>query len=316
MRSQLVCELVKAHYESDEAFSQTVKRIVDECKAGNSYNTASQIEWCMKNGIEKMTRPHRLMNLSELTGGKDLIEQRSANVTVDEMILTDNIRFRIRRIVKEYEKRDLLEKNGLSNRRKILLYGPPGTGKTMTAQALAKTLGLPLLIVKMDQVVKSLLGETAKSLSSVFNVIRNQQGVYLFDEFDSIAASRRIGDDVSEMKRVLCSLLKLLEDDNSQSIIIAATNMKNLIDTALFRRFDDVIEYENPKNESALSLIKRILGDLYIEHENIGKVCNGMSYADIAAACCEIRKKVILDDVRPSGRDIAYYLELRKECRL
>ena len=124
--------------------------------------------------------------------------------------LEDVVQERIERIVHEYRQQDKLKQHALAHRRKILLIGPPGTGKTMTARVLAHELRLPLHTVQVDRMVTKFMGETAAKLRQVFDLIQQEPGVYLFDEFDAIGGERTLDSDVGEMRRVLSALLQFI----------------------------------------------------------------------------------------------------------
>nr|WP_278249197.1 ATP-binding protein [Photorhabdus stackebrandtii] len=192
-----------------------------------------------------------------------------------------------------------IKEHGLSPRRKVLLVGPPGTGKTMTASALAGELGIPLFQVRFDALITKFMGETASKLRQVFDAIADIRGVYFFDEFDVIGSQRSLANDVGEIRRVLNSFLQMIEQDTSNSIIIAATNHPEILDYALFRRFDDVIEYHLPTLEQALNLIKSRLGSFTPKpfcKNGLEKHVLGLSYAEICRAVDESIKDAIMSD--------------------
>jgi len=145
----------------------------------------------------------------------------------------------------------------MANRRKILIEGSPGTGKTMTASIIASELNLPLYTVQVDKLVTKFMGETSVKLRQIFDSIESIMGVYFFDEFDAIGADRGIDNEVGEMRRILNSFLQFLEQDNSESIIIAATNNQKILDKALFRRFDDVLHYSMPSSDDVRKLFHK-----------------------------------------------------------
>ena len=155
----------------------------------------------------------------------------------------------------------------------------------MTASALAGELGVPLLAIQLHAVITKFMGETAAKLHLIFDAMQRTRGVYLFDEFDAIGASRDRSNDVGEMRRVLNSFLQFLEQDESDSVIIAATNHAGKLDSALFRRFDDVVRYELPSPELATKLIKNRLGLFGVDTlkwEEILSAAEGLSYAELS----------------------------------
>jgi SpoVK/Ycf46/Vps4 family AAA+-type ATPase len=173
-----------------------------------------------------------------------------------EMVLDSETESKIRRIEKEFAAKERLAHHGLKYRQKVLIYGAPGCGKSMSAERIAWNLGLPFLKVRFDVIISSFLGETASNLTRLFDAIKNYPCVLLLDEFDIVGKTRANSQDVGEMHRIVNILLTLLEDYNSQGILIATTNIENAIDQALFRRFDDIIEMPKPSNEEILRLAK------------------------------------------------------------
>ncbi|MCW3055770.1 MAG: ATP-binding protein, partial [Chthonomonadales bacterium] len=191
---------------------------------------------------------------------ESLVHVDLPGVPLVALVLPQPLLSRIDRILYEFRQRDKLKQHGLHHRRKILLNGPPGTGKTLTAKVLASELRLPLYTVQADRLVTKFMGETSARLRQMFEMIRDREGVYLFDEFDALGGGRQRDNDVGEMRRVLTSLLQFIEQDSSDSLIVAATNSPNLLDKALFRRFDDILAYEYPQEEDRHRLIANTLG--------------------------------------------------------
>ncbi|MBI4517201.1 MAG: ATP-binding protein [Deltaproteobacteria bacterium] len=216
---------------------------------------------------------------------------------LSEMVLSDKTCEQVERVLREYRQRDKLRAHGLSARRKLLLIGPPGCGKTMTASVLAGELKLPLFSVQLHGLITKFMGETAAKLHVVFEAMRQTRGVYFFDEFDAIGADRGTKNDVGEIRRVLNSFLQFLEQDDSESIIIAATNYVGMLDEALFRRFDDVIRYGRPADRQVDDLVRNRLAGLLVKRPDWAHICKaaaGLSHADIARACDNAAKDCIL----------------------
>ena len=216
-----------------------------------------------------------------------------------DMVLDDKVHGQLQRILKEQRMFARLQEHGLSPRRKLLLVGPPGTGKTMTASVLAGELNLPLFSVRLDGLITKFMGETAAKLRQVFNSISEVRGVYFFDEFDAIGSQRGIANDVGEIRRVLNSFLQMIEHDQSNSLIVAATNHPEILDYALFRRFDDMVEYHLPTSEQAAELIRSRLGRYAprpFPSKLVAKESDGLSYAEIRRAVDEAIKDAIMHD--------------------
>ena len=215
------------------------------------------------------------------------------------MILDEGVRDRLVRIIKEHRQIAKIRSYGLAPRKKLLLVGPPGTGKTMSASVLAGELGLPLFVVRLDSLITKYMGETAAKLRLIFEAISQSRGVYLFDEFDSIGSQRGLNNDVGEIRRVLNSFLQLIEQDDSDSLLLAATNHPEILDYALFRRFDDVVEYGLPEQEQLVSALQAklsVLQNLKIDWRKLADIASGLSYADITRDCEDAIKEAIIHD--------------------
>ena len=170
-----------------------------------------------------------------------------------DLTLAPPLRSALERILAEQRQRSLLGEYGLVPARRVLMTGPPGTGKTSTARVVAGELGLPLFTVRLDALMTKYMGETAAKLRLVFDQLSDVRGVYLFDEVDALAAERSLGNDVGEIRRVINSFLQFLEEDLSDSIVLAASNHSGLLDRAFFRRFDVTLDFDLPDDAGVAS---------------------------------------------------------------
>lgn len=235
---------------------------------------------------------------------------------LSDMALTDALRARLERVLTEQRERDRLREHGFSPIRKLLLVGLPGTGKTMSAAALSGELGLPLFSIQLDALITKYMGETAAKLRLVFDAIQSTRGVYFFDEFDALGGERGGKNDVGEIRRVLNSFLQFLEQDDSDSLILGATNHVALLDRALFRRFDAVLEYGLPDAEIATRVMQgrlSLLDTSDIDWAAATRDAEGLSHAEIAMACEHAAKNAILDHTTTvRGSELASALHERR----
>jgi SpoVK/Ycf46/Vps4 family AAA+-type ATPase len=249
----------------------------------------------------------------ELSG---LLSASYPKTRLSDMCLLPDVSSKLHRIIREHRQEHKLRAHGLVPRRKMLLLGPPGSGKTMTASAIAGEMDLPLFTIVLDVLITKFMGETAAKLRLVFDSIQQVRGVYLFDEFDAIGSKRMQSNDVGEIRRVLNSFLQFIEKDASSGIIVAATNHPELLDQALFRRFDDVIDFSLPNDELIRKALKTFLGALEtsgMDWKAVTDAANGLSYSDINRACENATKEVILKDSKRIGtKDLLQALEERK----
>lgn len=250
----------------------------------------------------------------------DLLAVAYPKTRLSQMTLGPRVLRRLEKILEEQRNFGRLQSHGLTPRRKLLFTGPPGSGKTMSSSAIAGELGLALFVVRLDGLITKYMGETSSKLRLIFDAMQNTRAVYLFDEFDAIGTHRGYTNEVGEIKRVLNSFLMYIEQDNSNSIIIAATNHPQSLDYALFRRFDELLEFELPSREMIEETFKSKLsafGPVHLDFQELSKLAEGLSFADIAMACEEAvkdavihgRKKLVMQDVVPPLKERATFHE-------
>ena len=297
IKTDLIISLIRSHVNGDDTQFRRIAMQMSaaEAKAGHSL-VASSIHEAINSTIRLQPLKFKSLN-EEMT---DLLMIADKRFSMKDMVVSFDIKNKIDRVLKEYIAQDKLHKYNLENRRKLLLYGVSGTGKTMTAEILAHELNLPFIIVRTEKVVTKFMGETGLKLGKIFDTIASIPAVYLFDEFDAIGAQRGMDNEVGEQRRILNTFLQLLERDSSSSIIIAATNNVDVLDKALFRRFDDAIEYTLPERNEIISLLKEAL--CMSSEVDVYSLCNdfeGMSQAEIKIVCADAMKEGVL-----SGNDI------------
>lgn len=229
----------------------------------------------------------------------DLLEPVDAGWKVRDLILSEPLQKRVLRILEEQQNLSRLKEHGLRPRQRLLFTGPPGCGKTMTAAALAAELSLPLFVVRLDSLITRYLGESLSKLRIIFETVNRTRAVYLFDEFDSIGYTRDFTGDVGEMRRLLNSFLTFIEKLTSNSLVIAATNYGEKLDRALYRRFDDLIEFGLPDESNVWETINARLAGIRtssLSREKVLKAAECLSYAEITRACEDATKVMLLSN--------------------
>lgn len=297
--------LIRAHLEQDNA---RFKTIVLQIAANEARQGHMVVARELKQLSEKLSNTNNIVQINN----NPLLEMYMPNDKISELIVSNNQKIKINRILEEFKNRDKLQAYGLSNRRKILLEGAPGTGKTFTASVIASELGVPLFVVQMDKIVTKFMGETSAKLRLVFEDIKKNIGVYFFDEFDAIGANRSLDNEVGEARRILNSFLQFIEQDDSNSIIIAATNNHRLLDQALFRRFDDVIHYAMPEEDEIRAIFeKKLVKKYYIGNINTSLIdaAKGLSQSEIISACDDCFKSAILYNKQFNEADLIAVME-------
>lgn len=314
-KSHEILTLVDAHFRGDhEKFKSTVLAI-----AANSDNASPRLARDLRMMAARPLQAARFVELPQHVA--NMLTNLSPAVGLSDLIVDDSTRARIDRVLLEQRKHETLFAAGFSPMRKLLFIGPPGVGKTMTAQVLAHELQLPMFRVELHGVIASHLGETASKLAQVFSQIRAVRAVYLFDEVDALAPERGGTDryDVAEMRRVVNSLLQFIENDDSQSIIVAATNHVALLDHALFRRFDDIVPFPLPTADVGWRVVARYISKnlsmVGIDLKVVGAAAAGIGHADIAAACMSVSKDAILAD-RGHVNEQEIVLALRRRAEM
>jgi len=292
--------LLQAHLEGDDQrfYSIAMQLAAHAAKLGHG-----KLAEDLRSLIDKVKRQHSTGQPTPIIRPRgdlaNLLSVSYPKARLGDMVLHDTLEKQLQRIIREQRHAERILSHGLSPRRKLLLIGPPGTGKTMTASVLAGELGIPLLQVRLDGLITKFMGETAAKLRQIFEATGQTRGVYLFDEFDAIGSQRGLSNDVGEIRRVLNSFLQMIEQDLSHSLILAATNHAEILDHALFRRFDDVLQYELPAEKQITTLLKARLARYStkgVSWKKLAEEATGLSYAEISKAAEEVLKEALIHD--------------------
>jgi SpoVK/Ycf46/Vps4 family AAA+-type ATPase len=291
--------------EDVSTFYNVAETLISEELAANHHALARDLKRALggsKNASPRLSNSSKAGNELKLLpkdrrSGEELVTLQYSMVDQTKIILDKQTRVRVERVLEEHRQHKHLAQYGYTPKTKLLFWGSPGCGKTFTAQYIAYELGLPIGIVQISSLISSFLGDTASNLQRIFNLANCSPMVLLLDEVDSVGKSRDDRNDVGELKRVVNSLLQAMDTfHSSHSIVIAATNHQYLLDPALWRRFDDVLNFPHPGKLEREQYIKTLLNGVNFEGSiaNLAKSTRSMSYADIQRVVIEGVKTMIL----------------------
>jgi SpoVK/Ycf46/Vps4 family AAA+-type ATPase len=325
MKSNLVVKLIEAHSSGNEdAFKNALENLVtDEDKKGNS-KTASLLKnayvYNKKNRISKSKSPLNEMSFttqSAVIMPKDrdstleLLELMTPKINLSDVALPKNTLKALKQIVEEQKSVEKLIERGVTPTNRLMFCGPPGCGKTLSANALAGELKIPIAYVKLDGLVSSYLGQTGANIRRIFEFVKDKRIMLFLDEFDAIAKKRDDSNELGELKRVVTTLLQNLDAMPSNVFLVAATNHHHLLDPAIWRRFNSSILLELPNLEQRNQMIDKFCSDIFSEYEvdkkTISVLSEGMSGADLKEFLLALAKYAVLKNIEGfiSQKDVA-----------
>lgn len=301
---KLLRQLIKAGVEGNtDAFRAATQEVISEERSKQHHLLANDLERLLY-GRTSLPAGPAVRKLAEVIPvdkerGFPLVHVQEPIRGLNDIVLTDDNKIVFDEIVLERNRADTLRSYGLSPIDRVLFYGPPGCGKTLAAEVLAHELSLPLAVVRIDSVVSSYLGETAASLRRVFDFITANPVVALFDEFDALAKERADTADHGELKRVVNAALQMLDGYRGESLIVAATNHESILDTAVWRRFDEVLYFPPPSIEQIRSLLEIKLRGVRrafdVSESDIAQSLKGMTFSDIERVLRRAVKEMVLE---------------------
>lgn len=302
--SELIKKLFLSFNNDDsDAFIQAAREYIEQEKRKKHTIVAKELEKALYQTGRTANSERRFKQSAPIPRdtekGFPLLEIQHFDLDFDNLILSHQTIDQLERIVREFKDADVLATYNLSYKKKVLLCGPPGTGKTFSTQIVSSLLNIPLIYIRFDAIISSYLGETAGNLRKVFDFIENGTWIVLFDEFDIIGKNRDDPHEHGEIKRVVNNFLQMLDNFKGDSILFAATNHHNMLDSAIWRRFDAVIEYQIPDEATRQQLFERYLRpikrDKKINLNTVAKATQGLSPADIEKITIEAMKTAIID---------------------
>lgn len=293
-------KLLIAHRDKDEsAFASAAESIANELIVENRPGEAKMIKAIINEQVRpKMDFPNLQLLSTNKRSGESIIAIPNKSVSRHQIFLNKQTAIDIDRVIEEHRSRLELARFGLHPASKLLFWGPPGCGKTITAQMIASELAIPFGLVRLSSLITSFVGETAANLHRTLSAAAASPLVLLLDEADAVAKDREDRNDVGELKRVVNSLLQAMDEFSSdRSILILASNHQHLIDSAIWRRFDNVIEFSLPDNNQRREYLQYLTSGCELRGSlaELSKNLANFSFADIERCVINAQKSMILD---------------------
>ncbi|MDW3645518.1 MAG: ATP-binding protein [Bacteroidia bacterium] len=303
-------DIAKYGLENDqERLMDVLNKLIEHSKKTKKVNFAVQLQSILKeslrqqqiSGITKVGTKEYYNRVDEREFGDLILEKLTSDYRLNNLVCEDNIKEKLQFLIQEHQNIDLLRQHDLPISNKILLHGPSGCGKTLTSYVIAGELEKLMVVVNLGAIVSSKLGETSKNLAKIFRKSSSEECIIFLDEFDSIGKVRDYDQDHGEMKRVVNTILQLFDYLPQDSLVIAATNQKKMIDEALLRRFDLSIEFQLPNTKRIKELISLTLKDGIFKFDKSSKTVNkiiegaqNLSYYSIQKTLVTAIKRSIL----------------------
>jgi len=294
-------QLIKAGATGDvAAFRRVSEVIIEEERQKQHHLLANDLEHILygDHAIQTSRVPAAPPVPVDKERGLPLLDIRQPSRSLDEIVLPESSSDAVEEILEENRRADVLRTHGMKAISKVIFFGPPGCGKTLAAEVVACELDMPLAIVRLDTLVSSYLGETAANLRQIFDFISQYPMVVLFDEFDAIGKERGDSGDHGELRRVVNAVLQMMDAYQGKSLILAATNHEHILDSAIWRRFDDAIEFPLPDKHQLSELMKLKLRGIRrqfeLEDDEVLSLFIGKSGADLERIVRRAIKRMIL----------------------
>ena len=295
-----VKKLLQAYRDFDDtAFLRAAEAIIEETLASNKMSEAKELKKALGEGHRPVG--FKAQNMSVLPGAirsdLKLFSLLESDVDSQQVVFSEETQEKIDRVIQEHKSKDLLHKHGLKAKSMLLFWGPPGCGKTLTSMYLGHSLGLPVAVIQLSSVISSYLGDTANHIKKVFEYANANPVVLLLDEFDALGKSRDDRQDVGEARRVVNTILQSFDSFSSdRSLIIAASNYQDVLDEALWRRFDDIVAFPKPSKDEIEVFLKRLTSDISFQGSliTIATEMKNLSFAEIERIVKEAIKSAVM----------------------
>lgn len=307
-------DIAKYGLENDqERLLSVLNELIEHSKKTKKLNLAIQLQSILRDslkfqktsGLTKVGSESYLNRIEDKEISELILEKITSDYSLDNIIANEKVHNDLNFFIEEHQKIDLLNQFGLPVSNKLLLHGPSGCGKTLASYVIAGELNKMMIVINLGAIVSSKLGETSKNLSKIFKKAAIEDCIIFLDEFDSLGKIRDYSQDHGEMKRVVNTILQLFDYLPQSSIVIAATNQKDMLDDALLRRFDNIIAFELPNELEIKKLIELILKNGNFKFDNkaianrIAKQCLGLSYYSIQKTLITSIKRTLFASEEP-----------------
>ncbi|WP_312686182.1 AAA family ATPase [Brevundimonas nasdae] len=306
-RADLLINLVRAAVSGDKGrLKEVVEALAAEERAKRHDVLADRLIKALQ-GTGSVTLFPAERATPQQNSGRDFVSERQPRTSLSSLRLPDHVQQALSELVEENHRSDLLRSYGMQPRNRLLLAGPPGNGKTTVAEGLAEALGRPLLTVRYDALIGSYLGETNQRLRQLFEYVRSVPCVLLFDEFDAIGKERGDRQETGEIKRVVSSLLMEIDALPSYVLVVAATNHQELLDRAVWRRFQQRLELPAPTQDQIGDYLEQIFDIPPARWHSVAKDIRkvGLSnYAEASDFVDDVRRRSILSGGTTPVQDV------------
>jgi len=301
-RSDLLVELIRTGSRKDyNDFMKVAENVIAEERAKKHHALADRLSETIKSYPAHSTNK----NLSDNSNG--LFFEYTPEISLNNLFLSDLTRTTCEELIEEQHRADLLRSYGLEPRHKLLFAGPPGNGKTSLAEAIAHELIYPLVVIRYESVIGSFLGETASRLQKIFDYVKTRHCVLFFDEFDTLGKERGDEHETGEIKRVVSSLLLQMDALPSYVVVVAASNHPELLDRAVWRRFDLRLELPKPSNKQIEHFLTKFFESTKLKtgytSATLAKKLANTSYSELELFCDTVLRQAILktslDNAKP-----------------
>ena len=296
-KADLLISIVRAGASGDRAkLRSSVEAVVADERARSHHSVADRLERALQSVA--VTPPPLTTSAGQAVTGRDAILEVTPQRRLEDLILPLPVRRSGEQLVEEHARAGVLRAHGMEPRHRILLSGPPGNGKTSFAEGVAEALALPLFVVRYDSLVGSYLGETNTRLRALFDYVRTRPSVLFFDEFDAIGKERGDTHETGEIKRVVSFLIMQLDQMPSYVVVVAATNHAELLDRAVWRRFQMRLSFPSPDQQMIAAYLKQTMEKWpdrpSITPGNLADKLGPVSYAEALDFCQNVRRRQIL----------------------